>query len=128
MRTWVTATIALVASFSAVAAQDLAAGEASYKKRCFACHAVGENAKTKLGPPLNGLDGRKAGSYPGYSYSAANKDSGIVWNEESFRKYIRAPMQEMRGTKMAFVGIKDEKEITDLWAFLKQFDGDGQKK
>src|SRR5215831_10917078 len=74
------------------------------------CHDTGPDAKVKLGPPLNGLDGRKAGTYEGFNYSPANKSSGITWGEPGFDKYIRAPMQEMPGTRMAFVGIKNDKD------------------
>ena len=92
------------------------------------CHEIGQDAKIKLGPPLNGIDGRKSGTFEGFNYSPANKSSGITWSEETFSKYIRAPMQEMPGTRMAFVGIKNDKDITDLWAYLKQFGADGAKK
>jgi cytochrome c len=109
-------------------AQDVAAGEQVFRRICLACHDVGPEAKTKLGPPLNGVDGRKAGTFEGYNYSEANKSSGIVWNEETFPPYIRAPMQAMPGTKMSFVGLKNDKEIADVWIFLKQFGRDGQKK
>ena len=109
-------------------AQDVAAGEQVFRRICLACHDVGPEAKTKLGPPLNGVDGRKAGTFEGYNYSEANKSSGVVWNEETFPPYIRAPMQAMPGTKMSFVGLKNDKEIADLWTFLKQFGRDGQKK
>ncbi len=67
--------------------------------------------KIKLGPPLNGIDGRKSGTSDGFNYSPANKSSGITWSEETFPKYIRAPMQEMPGTRMAFVGIKNDKTL-----------------
>ena len=87
-----------------------------------------EIANIKLGPPLNGIDGRKSGTFEGFNYSPANKSSGITWSEETFPKYIRAPMQEMPGTRMAFVGIKNDKDIADLWACLKQFGADGTKK
>jgi cytochrome c len=113
---------------SASWAQDVAAGEQVFKRTCLACHDVGPGAKAKLGPPLNGIDGRKAGTLEGYNYSEANKSSGIVWNDETFSPYIRAPMQAMPGTKMTFVGLKNDKEIADVWAFLKQFGFDGQKK
>ena len=92
------------------------------------CHEIGQDAKIKLGPPLNGIDGRKSGTFEGFNYSPANKSSGITWSEETFPKYIRAPMQEMPGTRMAFVGIKNDKDIADLWAYLKQFGADGAKK
>jgi cytochrome c len=95
---------------------------------CSPCHDIGEDAKIKLGPPLNGIDARKAGTFEGFNYSAVNKSSGITWSEETFPKYIRAPMQEMPGTRMAFVGIKNDKDIADLWTYLKQFGPDGHKK
>jgi hypothetical protein len=76
-------------------------------------------SRSSRGPPLNGIDARKAGTFEGFNYSAVNKSSGITWSEET--KYIRAPMQEMPGTRMAFVGIKNDKDIADLWIYLKQF-------
>lgn len=108
-------------------AQDLAAGKSSFNK-CLACHAVGENAKNKVGPELNGLNGRKAGSAPGYSYSEANKNSGLTWDEATFKDYIKDPKAKIPGTKMAFAGIKKESEINDLWAFLAQYAADGKTK
>ena len=77
--------------------------------------------------PLNAVDGRVAGSSEGFNYSPANKNSGITWGTESFTKYIRAPMQEMPGTRMAFVGIKNDNDIANLWSYLKQFKVDGSK-
>ena len=117
----------VVAMTQAALSQDLAAGENSFKK-CLPCHAVGEGAKNKIGPVLNGLDGRKSGSIEGFSYTAANKNSGIVWSEESFKEYIRDPRAKIPGTKMVFPGIKNEKEAGELWAYLKQFGPDGKKK
>lgn len=108
-------------------AQDLAAGKRSFNK-CGACHAVGPAAQNKLGPVLNGLFGRKAGSIPGYSYSDANKTSGITWTEEAFTNYIKDPRAAIKGTKMAFAGIRNEQEIKDLVAYLKSFDENGQSK
>lgn len=108
-------------------AQDLAAGETSFKK-CLPCHAVGEGAKNKVGPILNGLDGRKSGTVPGYSYTDANKNSGITWNEAEFLDYIKDPRAKIKGTKMIFPGIKNETEAKNLWAYLKQFDESGKKK
>jgi cytochrome c len=128
MRTWAVAGLFLAASTGMSAAQDVGAGEQVFKRMCFACHDVGEGAKVKLGPPLNGLDGRKAGTFEGFNYSNANKSSGIVWNKEQFDKYIRAPMQVMPGTRMAFVGLKNDKDVADIWAFLAQFGPDGKKK
>ena len=128
MRTWVIAAMAFAASTGTALAQDAAAGEQVFRRLCSPCHDIGEDAKVKLGPPLNGVESRKAGTYEGFNYSPANKNSGITWSEETFPKYIRAPMQEMPGTRMAFVGIKNDKDIADLWAYLKQFGPDGKKK
>jgi cytochrome c len=71
--------IASSAAASAALAQDAAAGKTSFNK-CMACHSIGDGAKNKVGPELNGLDGRKSGTAPDYSYSDANKNSGITWN------------------------------------------------
>ena len=117
----------VAASSGMVLAQDLEAGEASFRK-CAPCHSVGEDATNKVGPVLNGLDGRKAGAVEGFSYSDANKNSGITWTEESFREYIRDPRTKVPGTKMIFAGIKSEKEVADLWGYLKQFGVNGSKK
>jgi cytochrome c len=123
------ALIVLVSSVAASAAlaQDVAAGKSSFNK-CLACHAIGEGAKNKVGPELNGLDGRKSGTAPDYSYSDANKNSGITWNEAEFKDYIKDPKAKVPGTKMIFAGIKNEKEINDLWAYVSQYDKDGKTK
>jgi cytochrome c len=112
---------------NAASAADAAAGKTVFNK-CLACHAVGENAKNKVGPELNGLDGRKAGTVAGYSYSDANKNSGITWNEKEFKDYIKAPKAKIPGTKMVFAGLTKESEIDNLWAYLAQFDKDGKTK
>jgi cytochrome c len=117
----------LAISSAAAQAQDIAAGEASFKK-CLPCHSIGEAAKNKVGPELNGLDGRHSGTAPSYNYSEANKNSGIVWGKDAFLEYIRDPRAKVPGTKMIFPGIKNEKEAGDLWAYLAQFDADGKKK
>jgi cytochrome c len=119
--------IASSATASAALAQDVAAGKTSFNK-CLACHAVGDGAKNKVGPQLNGLDGRKAGTAPDYSYSDANKNSGLIWSEAIFKEYIKDPKAKIPGTKMVFAGIKTENEINDLWAFLAQYDKDGKTK
>lgn len=111
----------------AAVAQDIAAGEQSFKK-CAVCHAIGEGAKNKVGPVLNGIDGRKSGSAEGYNYSEANKNSGITWNEAQFLEYIKDPRAKVPGTKMVFAGIKNDAEAKNLWAFLSQFKADGSKK
>ena len=118
--------IASSATVPAALAQDADAGKASFNK-CLACHAIGEDAKNKVGPELNGIDGRKAGTAPDYNYSDANKNSGITWNEANFKEYIKDPKAKVPGTKMAFAGIKNETEIANLWGYLKQFKADGSK-
>ena len=115
-----------LAAAQAARAQDVAAGETSFHK-CMACHSIGDGAKNKVGPVLNGLDGRKSGSVEGFSYSDANKNSGITWNKDQFLDYIKDPKAKIPGTKMIFAGIKNEKEAGDLWAYVAQFDKDGKK-
>jgi cytochrome c len=127
MRLLVLASAALAASVGMAQAQDLAAGEQSFRK-CSPCHSVGEDARNKVGPELNGLDGRTSGTAAEYSYSDANKKAAIVWGKDTFADYIKNPMAKVPGTKMAFAGIKNEKEIGDLWAYLAQFKADGSKK
>ncbi len=122
------AAIITCGSYTAALAQDLAAGESSFNKKCATCHEVGPTAKNKVGPMLNGLNNRKTGTVPGYSYSPANKNSGIVWSETTFLEYIKAPKAKMPGTKMVFIGIKNETEARNLWAYLAQFGPDGNKK
>jgi cytochrome c len=130
MKTSTLSALVVVTSLAAATgamAQDVAAGKSSFNK-CLACHAIGEGAKNKVGPELNGLDGRHSGTAPGYSYSAANKNSGITWNKEQFLEYIKDPKAKIPGTKMIFAGIKNEKEADNLWAFLAQYDKDGKTK
>jgi cytochrome c len=123
----VLAAAAVVASAGAATAQDLAAGETSFRK-CLPCHAVGPDARNKVGPLLNGLDGRKTGTIEGYTYTDANKNANITWGDASFKEYITDPRGRIPGTKMIFAGIKNEKEIADLWAYIKQFDNKGNIK
>ena len=126
MKTVLTAAIALLASMGLSRAQDLAAGELQFKK-CAPCHDVGDKAKNKIGPVLNGLDGRKSGTIPSFKYSEANKSSGITWDEAQFLDYIKDPKAKIPGTIMVFVGIKNEVDAKNLWTYLKQFDAEGKK-
>ncbi|MBN8934864.1 MAG: cytochrome c family protein [Rhizobiales bacterium] len=126
MKSLILAAVALATTIGLAHAQDLDAGEKSFRK-CAPCHAVGEDARNKVGPVLNGLDGRHSGAVEGYNYSNANKSANITWNEATFKEYIQAPAAKVPGTKMAFAGIKNEKEIANLWAYLKQFKADGTK-
>jgi cytochrome c len=117
----IAATVALGAS--AVLAQDADNG-AEVFKRCRACHDVGETAKNKVGPILNGIVGRKAGTIEGFNYSDANKKAGAdgwVWTEEKMMEYLLNPRAAMPGNKMAYAGLKDEQDRKDLIAYLKKF-------
>jgi len=116
----------VIATSAGASAQDLEDGKAVWNK-CRACHQVGEGAKNLVGPLLNGLFGRKAGTIEGFNYSEANKNSGIVWDEPTFREYIKNPKAKIPNTKMVFVGLSDEKDIEDLLAFLRQYGPDGKK-
>jgi cytochrome c len=127
MRSLLIAAVVFAASAGTAVAQDVGAGETSFKK-CLPCHDIGEDARNKVGPRLNGIDGRKSGSIEGFSYSDANKNSGITWNEDTFKDYIKDPRAKIPGTKMIFAGIKNETEANNLWSFLKQFGADGNKK
>jgi cytochrome c len=127
MRRALVAAIGLVVSTGAALAQDAAAGEASFRK-CVACHSIGPDAINKVGPELNGLNGRPAGSVAGFNYSDANKASGITWEEAVFKEYIKDPRAKVPGTKMIFAGIKSQTELDNLWAYVSQFDKEGNKK
>ena len=106
-----------------VAAQDASNGEQVFR-RCRACHQVGDSAKNAVGPQLNNIVDRAAGSIEGFNYSAANKDAGtkgLVWNEENLSNYLTNPAAFMPKNKMAFAGLKDEKDRKDVIAYLKTF-------
>lgn len=118
---------AIVASAGTAAAQDVSAGEAVFRQ-CAICHSIGPGAQNKIGPELNGLDGRHSAAVAGFNYSDADKNSGIVWGEATFKQYIADPKAMIPGTRMPFAGLKDPQQINDLWAYLKQFNADGSIK
>jgi cytochrome c len=127
MKTWIAVAALIAASTGIALAQDVAKG-ANVFKQCQPCHSIGAGAQNKIGPELNGLEDRKAGSVPNYAYSDANKNSGIVWNETNFKEYIKDPTAKVPGTKKTLSGLKNEQQANDLWAYLKQFDASGNKK
>lgn len=119
---------ALLVTVSARAmAQDAAAGEKDFVI-CRACHEIGPNAKILVGPPLNGIVDRKAGTYPGFDYSTANKNSGITWTKEELTRDLANPQAVVPGTKMIFPGLHNPQQVQDVIAYLSQFGPDGQKK
>ena len=112
----------LPASF--VYAADATKGAQIFKK-CAVCHAIGPNATTKVGPELNGIVGRPAGSIADYPYSDAMRNAGLTWDEATLRTYIHNPKAVVKGTKMAFPGIKGDSDVDDLIAYLETFDATG---
>ena len=118
---------ALIAASTATGfAQDVEKGANSFKK-CLPCHAIGTGAANKVGPELNGLDGRHSGQAPNFSYSDANKNSGITWDEATLKEYLRDPKAKVPGTKMVFPGLTSDEDIANVLAYLKQFGPDGKK-
>ncbi|MFC0805208.1 c-type cytochrome [Ensifer sp. P24N7] len=112
----------LIAS-PALADGDANAGAAIFKK-CGACHAVGPGAKNKVGPELNGIVGRKAAAVEGFNYSTAFKakaEDGWSWDETHLAEYLTNPKAYIKGTKMAFPGLKKPEEVADIIAYLKTF-------
>jgi cytochrome c len=127
MKKLIAATVLFATSTGISLAQDVKKGAIVFKQ-CQACHSIGPGAKNEIGPELNGLDGRAAGSVPNYKYSEANMSSGIVWHEENFKQYVKYPRAFVRGTKMTFPGLKNQQQVNDIWAYVKQFDASGKIK
>jgi cytochrome c len=96
---------------------DAAAGEKTFAQ-CKACHQVAPG-KNGVGPSLAGIVGRTAGQVAGFNYSAANKNSGVTWAEETLFEYLEAPQKFMPGTKMAFAGLKKPQDRANVIAYLK---------
>ncbi len=127
------ASLALAMAAAPAFAQDAGdpeAGEKLYNGSalCSSCHMVGENAQSRVGPPLNDLFGRKAGDYEGYNYSNATKDAGdagLVWNEETLMAYLEDPSDYIAGNRMGQMypqGLKGEADRKNVIAYLKTFD------
>jgi cytochrome c2 len=96
------------------------ASSAAVFSRCKVCHSLAAGAHSPVGPNLHGLFGRTAGTDPGFSFSPAMKKSGVVWNDDTLSKFLRDPQGFIPGNRMGFPGIKDEKELAALLAYLKQ--------
>ena len=127
MKKLIVAALVIAGSSASSIAQDVQKGTAVFNV-CLARHAIGPGAQNKIGPELNGLNGRTAGTVTNFDYSDANKSSGIVWNEATFEEYIKNPQAKIPGTKMIFPGIKNEQQAKDLWAYVSQFDTNGNVK
>lgn len=122
MNILVSAVLLAAASASPSIAQDAAAGEVIFAK-CKACHTASED-KNKVGPSLMGLFGRTAGTHEGFKYSPAMVDAGkggLIWDEAKLTQYLHEPKALVKGTKMAFVGLKQDADIANLIVYLKQF-------
>ena len=102
------------------AGADPVAGAAAFRK-CASCHQVGPSARGGFGPHLNGVIGRRAGSTPDYKYSDAMKRANLVWNEKTLAAFLHDPSAVVPGTKMRFWGIRDERQIANLLAYLRQY-------
>jgi cytochrome c len=122
--TAIAAAFIVSASVGAWAAGDPENGAKVFKK-CMACHRIGPGARALVGPELNAVVGRKAGSIPDFPYSSAMKASGLTWNEATLTTYLKSPRALVPGTRMTFAGISKDQDIFDLIAYLKTFDADG---
>lgn len=110
------AAFALLMPVAAQAEGDAAAGEKAFAP-CKACHNFEKNG---VGPQLKGIVGEKAGEgRDGYAFSAALKNSGITWDEANLKEWLRDPKAKVPGTKMVYPGLKDEKKLDDVIAYLK---------
>lgn len=93
-------------------------GATLFKTRCLQCHTVEEGGANKVGPNLHGIFTRKAGEYSGFSYTDALVKKGVEWNQDSMNEWLENPKKFIPGTKMAFAGLKKEKDRADLIAYL----------
>jgi cytochrome c len=109
---------AALTALPAVGAPPVADQGAQAFATCRACHTLQAGAKSGIGPNLNGLFGRKAGSLAGFNYSPALKASKIVWNAQTLDQYLAAPSQKVPGTRMV-VKVADPAKRAALIAYLK---------
>ncbi|PTW62364.1 cytochrome c [Breoghania corrubedonensis] len=124
------ALLATATATAALADGDPAKGEKVFRK-CKACHMIGPDAKNRVGPELNGIIGRKIATAPDYKYSKGMTEFGEthdVWSAELLHEYLPKPRDLVKGTKMAFAGLKKDDDISDIVAYLSQFNEDGSKK
>ena len=106
---------------TAHAAGDPEAGAKTFPRLCGGCHQVGESARSGFGPELNGIIGRPAGTSANYVYSDAMKNSGVTWDHETLKAYLKDPKGVVPGTRMIFWGLSDEEKLENLLAYLQTF-------
>jgi cytochrome c len=118
-RVMLSAAALVLSAAAANAAGSAESGEKIFKRSCGACHIATKDGPKRLGPTLFGVVGRKAGSVEGFRYSEANKNSAVTWTPEVLNTYLTDPKKFIPGTTMAFAGIKNDAERTDLIAYLE---------
>lgn len=128
VRTAIAIAVLMLSGGGALAQGDVALGETVFKK-CTTCHAVGEGAKNKVGPELNAVLGRTAGTLEGFNYSQAMKDAGaggLVWTPETLAQFLPKPRDFVKGTKMSFAGLAKPEDVANVIAYLATFSPDFQ--
>jgi cytochrome c len=109
-----------VVASGARAEGDVARGERLFNQQCKACHTLEQGGASPVGPNLHGLFGRKAGNEGGYPSSDAMKKSGIVWGDKVLIEYLKDPKAKVPGTKMTYIGLRQEEQQEDMVAFLRK--------
>ena len=112
--------VILVAGSASAQSGNEARGERLFNQQCKACHTLDKDGARTVGPNLHGLIGRKAGSTEGFSSSDAMKASGIVWDDKTLVEYLKDPKGRVPGTKMVYIGLKQEAQQADMIAFLRK--------
>jgi cytochrome c len=118
---WVAAVVIAAPAWAPARAQgNETRGERLFNQQCKACHTLEKGGASTAGPNLHGLLGRKAGTGGGYQSSDAMKNSGIVWDDKALVEYLKNPKGKVPGTKMVYIGLKQEAQQQDMIAFLKK--------